>query len=1372
MNASVGKPLRGTLLFVATVLAATCCLGKTVYVDCRLDDYAGHDGLKPETAFRTIQEGVDAADEEGDTVEVAPGVYSPENSTLTYSASSNLVVIGRGKSHLTITARKGERANTHIVGRHASNGMVNGPDAVRCIYISDSNVSNVFIRGFTIRDGSCEADAASTAAHGGGIGASGTNRKNFLTDCVVSNCWATRAGAVYGVTAIRCIITRNKAALGTSGTGNAGSAGRAANFYQCLIANNEGGGAAVYGGDATSCTIIGNYGGCAAVCSATVYDSILELNAATASDTANYGGNNVCQAEKTASGTPYFKSASNNHYLTDPQVLSPLTGDYRVVAGSSSENRGVYTHIVNKYGGAMYVPDSELLFDLTGAPVRDLNGRVRAGCIQELVTPACGFVQFDQVPLLAPDGGQTIVGSYVGFDTFPAQYKARPYLATGKHLFAYTRVDHGGLVPPEMDDSLWVMPPPSGVMTVQVAQVEKAYYVKPAEEGGSDSNDGLSWATAFATIQRGIDADSSGYVVRVAPGTYGYTANCVELMDMTNVVSITGKSNLRLVGAGAGKSFIRGRPDPNSPSGDGRGDAAVRCVAISNAGLIQGFTLTDGCCGVGSQEADYGTKVRGAGLCISGYTAKAADLTITNCVGVYGVTYNGDCRRLKVLGNAAKYMISCGIHAISCLWAGNRTTATPEETATCIVGRSNSGWPWLVQCTVVGPDRTQWVLQPSTSLTNTICVTGNTFYNDTTPKLTCLGWDFAVNNAQHDAIKEDPLFANRAANDYRVASSSPALGAGTLFDGFSDLCLSGVDGEPMRLDNGRPLLGACQEVLQAVIISDPPYGTLTPSGTVVVEPGATLDITYAPSRARNLTAIVSDGVTNPVPPGVPYVYTFRAPGTAVAGNAFHPEFVYSGDWFVDAVNGDDANDGFTAGTAKLTLTGAVEYALSGDVVHAAPGEYAEGTMFQGTLRTGKVNANRIPSRVALPAGVTLEATAGDPRLTVIRGVWDKDDPDTRGLGPKAVRCVFMGSGSRLKGFTLADGATDNDESVSTETDDNIGSGTLGYAIASGSNHPTFVEDCIYTNCTARRATAYGGNHLRCRFLGNVGVANTAAGRQCSFYDCYFAGNRGATILQSFYRAVNCTIMDDNLNLNGTAVEVTNQPFDSDPRPVRNCLILGTYRVNSGTAAYRCAFQTNGSGGYANKPDALVCSREELLVDAEGRPQFGSPLIDAGSNSYVHAEAAKGDVDALQRIYNERVDIGCYEYDWRAKYAEALGGGVSVTTATSGVKLEDGKVTLADGERIDGVWPRPAADRKTYYGGVAAVTGPGVLSGVFSDGTSDVATVEATAGDPGFSFARGRTELADLGFGFAFEGAGLGELSAFDRVQRGTVLIVR
>lgn len=87
-----------------TVFAFASAGATTNYVDCSLSGYAGHDGTSWGKAFKTIQEGVDKC-QEGDTVLVAPGIYSDGGKAAADEKGLNRVLIStRG---ITVDRREG-----------------------------------------------------------------------------------------------------------------------------------------------------------------------------------------------------------------------------------------------------------------------------------------------------------------------------------------------------------------------------------------------------------------------------------------------------------------------------------------------------------------------------------------------------------------------------------------------------------------------------------------------------------------------------------------------------------------------------------------------------------------------------------------------------------------------------------------------------------------------------------------------------------------------------------------------------------------------------------------------------------------------------------------------------------------------------------------------------------------------------------------------------------------------------------------------------------------------------------------------------------------------------------------------------------------
>jgi hypothetical protein len=361
-------------------------------------------------------------------------------------------------------------------------------------------------------------------------------------------------------------------------------------------------------------------------------------------------------------------------------------------------------------------------------------------------------------------------------------------------------------------------------------------------------------------------------------------------------------------------------------------------------------------------------------------------------------------------------------------------------------------------------------------------------------------------------------------------------------------------------------------------------------------------------------------------------------------------------WYVDSINGDDSKTGRSKTEAFRTLQKAFESPelAAGDTVHAAPGVYSNGVMEVDGLRY----------RVAVPSGVALVAD-DSAQPTVIMGKADtvNGSEDTGYCGSDALRCVRLGSGASIRGFTLTGGHTPTK-----------GSGDYGAAVRAVS--PSYMYDCVVTNNTAGRAAVLNATAIRCHFSENYSFNGGndvlwGSGFNCLFGDCM-------TVTENVYGGgpfVNCTFVGNG----GSAYSSSS---------LLNCIVL---KKASGTVSLeRCAMNYNPTGNVTKDDSTMVCTLADMKLDADYRPLSGSTLIDAGSNelykkSFPEEIALESSFDGGggHRVYNAAVDIGAYEYDSRGDCARALRRvWIAVAFASSGVTVAEDGVRLSDGDRVE------------------------------------------------------------------------------------------
>jgi hypothetical protein len=145
-------------------------------------------------------------------------------------------------------------------------------------------------------------------------------------------------------------------------------------------------------------------------------------------------------------------------------------------------------------------------------------------------------------------------------------------------------------------------------------------------------------------------------------------------------------------------------------------------------------------------------------------------------------------------------------------------------------------------------------------------------------------------------------------------------------------------------------------------------------------------------------------------------------------------------------------------TAALTIQEAVDAASPGAVILVSNGVYSTGGRF--------VNGD-MTNRVVLDKAITVLSLKG-PFQTIIEGAWDPILTN----GPSSVRCVWMGEGALLGGFTIRNGSTPLDGG-------GVWSSSLGL-------NETLVG-CLITNCWAAGAGggAYRGRLRECTIAGNA-----------------------------------------------------------------------------------------------------------------------------------------------------------------------------------------------------------------------------------------------------------------------------------------------
>jgi len=568
------------------------------------------------TAATNIQNAIDVA-VPGGVVLVSNGVYQtgvtvPRRLTVWSVNGPDVTIIDGGRRTRCATLRDGST----LTGFTLINGFVTPAGAGAWCESAGVVVSNCVITGNSagVKGGgvysgtlnNCVLTGNSTFENGGGAYLSTLNNCTLTANtserngggadsCILNLCTlaansAPTGGGANSCTLNFCTLTRNSAPIGIGG----GAAGCTLN--NCTLMDNSAmtGGGAV-GGVLNNCALAGNS---ASPC------NYSNLGGGDGGGTANATLNNCTLVGNSAcsSGGGTYRGTLNNCITYYNTTASGIGSNH----ASSTLNFSCTTPLpTNGVGNIMDEPQLATLAHLSaGSPCRSAGSAAYSSGLD-----------VDGEPWLAPPS--------IGCDEFSAGAVAGPLTVAIKASYTNVlpgfAVEFSALIGGRVTASRWEFGDgtvasnqpvsshswagegdyrvvleafsdayPEGVSALVIVHVSKPVH-HVASASANPVAPYSSWATAARTIQDAIDAATvPGVLVLVSNGVYQSGGRAIY-RTQTNRVAVTKPLAVRSVN-GPQVTIIRGHQVPGTTNGN----AAIRCVYLTNGALLVGFTLTNG----------------------------------------------------------------------------------------------------------------------------------------------------------------------------------------------------------------------------------------------------------------------------------------------------------------------------------------------------------------------------------------------------------------------------------------------------------------------------------------------------------------------------------------------------------------------------------------------------------------------------------------------------------------------------------------------------------------------------------------------------------------------------------------------------------
>ncbi|MCD4818593.1 MAG: T9SS type A sorting domain-containing protein [Candidatus Cloacimonetes bacterium] len=362
-----------------------------------------------------------------------------------------------------------------------------------------------------------------------------------------------------------------------------------------------------------------------------------------------------------------------------------------------------------------------------------------------------------------------------------------------------------------------------------------------------------------------------------------------------------------------------------------------------------------------------------------------------------------------------------------------------------------------------------------------------------------------------------------------------------------------------------------------------------------------------------------------------------------------------------------------------TIQAGINAATNGDTILVQPGTY----------NTDGLEIDEMMNRIAIEIPITVISTEG-AEVTFIEG---EADSGTGGCGEEAVRCAYLTNGAELSGFTLRNGFTKvsghhsyersgggiflhnglvTDCIVSENTAENFGGGAICYSNGTITNSVFtnnnsihngggiylfsggFVENCTIIGNHADEHGAglyywYFGTALNCIITENV------SGNYGGGVYCYYGGTVNNSLIihnttNNFYGGGvysydygtfnNCTICYNN----------STGAYLYDGGVLNNCIIYfnSVFNHHNGDF-YNCCTTPLPSGDGSDNID-----NDPLFVNSDNDDFHlleNSLCINNGDTSIISWEF---DLDGNPRVYNNIVDMGCFESSFSSMDSNFIG----------------------------------------------------------------------------------------------------------------------